>query len=158
MTTTNHQKFNEHLDGSQEAVCKVAQWLTLSGQTVIIPPISRVPNHESWKEGADTGDLLILRRVEVKQLSTVFTCLSDWPHKRFIVCAKHAWDRAAQKPEAFIILNAAMTHAAVVKKETQPYWTTGTVEDSRYTGKAAVQEFYFCPLDLVEWKELEGKS
>jgi hypothetical protein len=152
----NHKKFLSHLDESQSAVSVVAQWLSKHGKTVQIAGISKATNHADWKSNADNGDIFILRRIEVKRLSVHFTCRNDWPYKEnFIVCARHAWDRAIDKPLKYVILNSSATHAAIVSGDTCAQWRTDTRTDSRYEGNAANQEFYFCPIGLVTFLELK---
>ena len=47
-----------------------------------------------------------------------------------------------------------MKSAAVVKGATHPHWCTQERSDTRYRGVR--QTFYFCPLKLVKFIELEG--
>ena len=74
----------------------------------------------------------------------------SWPFgDKFIVCAKHAWDRALQKPYAFIYLSKDKTHAAILQGDTHKTWTHETRTDSRYDSMK--QEFYFCDPKLVKF-------
>lgn len=146
----NHAKFIEHLDQSQDGVWHVARWLSAIGYSVQITPTTKAESHDDWKNHADAGDIQLLQRVEVKTLSIHFTGKDDWPFKeKFIVCARHAFDRSTVKPFAFVILNSAKTHAAIVKGETHPSWTVETRTDSRYENVS--QEFYLCPIDKVKF-------
>lgn len=150
----NHARFLNHLDASLEAVMHVAQWLVKCGKSVRIAGVRRAPSQESWQEYVDSGDLEISERIEVKRLSREFSDINDWPFgSKFIVCAKHAWDAADIKPKAFVILSKSMKTAAVVKRESADSWYVETRTDSRYD--AVTQEFYLCPLDQVEFMEIE---
>lgn len=146
----NHAKFLSHLAASDAAVWLVARWLGSGGQSVRIPPTAKAPTREEWDGYVDGGDLFLEKRVEVKHLSVSFTNRKDWPFKdKFIVCAKHSFDRASPKPYVYVILNQAKTHAAVVKGDTHKYWQVGTRKDSRYDN--VEQEFYLCPMDQVQF-------
>ena len=150
MKTNDDRKFAKHLIESQDAVWQVARWLQSKGNAVTVNPTFITPSHDQWEDYADSGDLLITQRIEVKRLSASFTCKEDWPFKdKFIVCAKHAWDRALQKPYAFIYLNKEQTHIAVLKGDTHKSWTHSKRTDSRYENMT--QEFYFCDLGLVKF-------
>jgi len=94
--------------------------------------------------------LFVHQRVEVKQLSANFTGAKDWPFGcKFIVCAKHAFDRARPKPYALVILSASGEHAAVVFASDARSWTVETRCDRRY--ESVTQEFYFSPMELVRF-------
>lgn len=137
--------FVKHLMTSQDAVWEVAKWLQSRGNTVTVNPTFVTPSHEQWEDYADNGDLFITQRIEVKARGIEFTCEEDWPYgDTMIVCAKHAWDRALQKPYAFINLNKARTHVAVLKGSTHKHWTVERKTDARYQNMT--QEFYFCDI------------
>ena len=153
----DHLTFLKHLDQSHSAVWRVAQWLQERGNRVVVTPITKSATHQEWKDHADDGDLYIQLRVEVKKRGLEFTGREDWPHgDKFIVCAKHAWDRAKPKPYAFVILNKSMTHAAIVTADTRSQWTVEERTDSRYIQYR--QEFYFIPIDLVRFVPLSKEQ
>ena len=152
---SNHQRFLSHLRASNEAVARVAQWLAEQGRDTLIKGTHYAGDHEEWQSFADGGDLFVLKRIEVKRLSVDFSGADNWPFgDKFIVCAKHAFDRAREKPEAFIILSQDMTHCAVVPAATSDFWYEENRTDSRYSGAEATQTFYFCPLDKVQFRQI----
>ena len=154
----NHVRFLGHLRASNEAVAHVAQWMASHGRDVLIKGTKYASEHSAWRDFADAGDLFILKRIEVKRLSVDFTGVDDWPFgNNFIVCAKHAFDRAKDKPEAFVILSQNMEHCAVVPVATSNFWYEEERTDSRYTGDVATQVFYFCPIDRVQFRQMEGQ-
>lgn len=154
MHNQNHSKFLQHLDESQTAVWHVAKWLHGLGYKVAVNAISKAPRHEDWQDYADSGDLEINQRMEVKKLSVDFTGPQDWPFgSKFLVCAKHSFDRATPKPHAYIILSKSGTHAAIVKKESYQRWYVEQRKDSRY--QDVEQEFYLAPLDCVQFYQLK---
>jgi hypothetical protein len=153
MTDTDHADhltFLKHLDASHDAVWCAARWLQNKGHHVVVTPTTKSKTHGEWKQHADSGDLYLQQRIEVKKRGIDFTGAGDWPHgDKFIVCSRHSYDLARPKPYAWIILNKAKTHAAIVKAESRTRWVVEKRTDSRYQNYT--QEFYFCPLDCVTW-------
>lgn len=151
--SANHRKFLNHLNDSSKAVWTVARMLSCRGYGVTIPATSKAESHSEWKKHADGGDLFISQRVEVKQLGVEFTSAQDWPFgRKFIVCAKHAFDRAQPKPYAFVILSASGSFAAAVFATDRKYWTAEKRRDGRYEN--ITQEFYFCPMETVQFFQM----
>jgi hypothetical protein len=144
----NHKKFLSHLSDSDKARHIIAKYLIKRGHEVTIPPTSRAEKKSDWRKHADNGDLYIKQRIEVKMLGCHFTNKFDWPYKdKFIVCAKHSWDMANPKPYGYFLLNNKATHFAFVSNNTSSKWTSDVRKDSRY--ESVVQEFYFCPVELI---------
>ena len=140
----------QSLDESHDAVWKVARMLNDKGHAVKIPVTTKASCYAEWEDHADDGDLFIERRVEVKQLSADFTSAADWPYgEKFIVCARHSWDRAKPKPWCYIILSCSGTHAATVFDTTRQHWFVEERSDSRR--EDVRQQFYFCPLERVKF-------
>ena len=159
MTTENHKKFKEHLKESTKALFIVAHYFHHHGFTIRINGQKCSPTASSHEEYADDGDLFIQTkddkwvRIEVKGLNAEFTNLNDWPFKNFMVCAKHSYDKTLPNPPScYYILNKARTYAALVKTNTFDYWFTKTTECKNYENVS--QEFYYCPLDKIEWKDI----
>jgi len=157
-----HKKFKKHLMASKKAVDIVAAQFRQSGYEVSVPVTKVAPNYSNWEEYADDGDLFVtLRdskviRVEVKGLRYKFTCRADWPfaHGNTVVCARHAWDRAKQKPSMFILTNGAMDHVAIVKASTEKYWFKKVLGDPRY-GSEYKQEFYMVSTDKAVFRRMK---
>lgn len=149
----NHQRFLKHLAASNDGVWRVAQWLQQKGYPVTVNPMTQAKTRAEWKDHRDEGDLTVAMRVEVKHLSAQFTCMNDWPFKdKFIVCARHSYDQAKQKPYAYVCMNRDKTHAAIVPGSTRSKWYVEERQDRRYEG--VTQEFYLCPLDQIEFVSL----
>lgn len=147
---TNGPRFIKHLEESISGVWEVAKWLHSRGHPVTVNPVFVRPSHDQWKDYTDEGDIFITQRIEVKVLSAEFTNKADWPFGgKFIVCAKHAWDRAFPKPYAFIYLNKSRSHAAILMGDTSARWYTEERTDRRY--EKVKQSFYFCPLEDVKF-------
>ena len=67
-----------------------------------------------------------------------------------MVCAKHSYDKTLPNPpSSYYLLNKSRTHAAVVKTKTYSDWFVRTTQDKYY--KSVSQDFYYCPLNKVEW-------
>ena len=159
MLTGNHKKFTEHLKESTKALFIVAHFFHHHGYTIRINGQKCSPEASSHEEYADDGDLFIFNkekwvRIEVKGLTAEFSNSEDWPFKNFMVCAKHSYDKTLPyPPSSYYILNKTRTNAAIVKTNTFDHWFTKTVKDGRYENVS--QEFYHCPLDKIEWKDIK---
>lgn len=145
----NHQKFLKHLDRSCEAVEFARRFLVKRGFDVLQKAVRTAPDASQWEDYADDGDLYIQQRVEVKRLGVDFTP-SQWPFgSKFIVCAKHAFDRAKPKPFAFLIFSNDLNCVACLRSATSNQWHVEKRNDSRYEN--VDQEFYFAPIDCVDF-------
>lgn len=146
----NHSKFLSHLDTSKDAVWQVARMLNDRGYPVSVPVSAKAETHDDWEHFADNGDLYISQRVEVKQLSVDFTSVADWPFRdKFIVCARHAFDRATPKPFAYVIISRSGQYAAAVFCSDASQWTVEVRTDKRYADVS--QQFYFAPMATVRF-------
>lgn len=155
----NTMKFHKHLDASQDAVWTAARWLQSIGKQVVVMPTSKTPTHAEWKQHADSGDLYVQQRIEIKRRGVDFTGPNDWPHgDTFFVCAKHSWDRAKPKPHAYMIFNNAMTHVAIVLGDSRPKWSVVNREDKRYVGYR--QDFYCLNTSdsAIQWVTVNAPS
>jgi hypothetical protein len=159
--SANHKHFLSVLGSSIAPVLLIAGHFVKKGWLATIPGIKSAPSARVWKDYADNGDLFVRgplhsvsQRIEVKRRSINFTGEHDWPYgDKFIVCSKQSFDRAERKPEAYYILNRDMTHVAIVRVDSFPSWTVEKRKDSRRN--SGLEEFYFCPIDLVKWKRLD---
>jgi hypothetical protein len=149
----NFEKFLSHLDKSHDGVWLVANYLSRKGYNITINTTTKAKSAKDWRKHADSGDLYITQRIEVKSLSTTFTCRNDWPYNEtMIVCAKHSYDEAIPKPYAYVLLNKEKTHMAIIMADTHKYWKAEERTDKRYENYS--QLFYFCPLDCVIFSEI----
>ena len=157
----NHEKFKEHLKKSTKPLFVVAECFHRMGYNICVNGqrcASTASDHERY---ADNGDLYIQTKdyppkwvgIEVKGLTAEFTNSQDWPFKNFMVCAKHSYDkRLPNPPGCYYILDKTCTYAGVVKTDTFSDWFTKTEKCGNY--KNVSQEFYYCPLDKIEWLNL----
>lgn len=153
MQEKNHNKFLSHLENSKPAVFLAAKWLADHGYIVQVNPTFKANSHAEWKDFVDSGDIYLLRRVEIKQISADFTSKNDWPFgDKFIVCAKHSFDNSKPKPYGYFIISASRTHAAIVVTDTFKDWYIEKRTDSRYQN--VTQEFYLAPLNCVLFLKL----
>ena len=145
--------FVEDLRASHSAVQVAAEWLRSSGYPVIVRPTFVRPTVEERREYSDDGDLEILQRVEVKQRPDMdFREPRDFKFKTIIVDVCHTYDQARPKPHAYMILNASLSAAFVVKCSTRPQW-------SRVwrTARGREREYYECPLNLTEFVRMPNQ-
>jgi hypothetical protein len=145
--------FVDDLRESREAVQHVAQWLVAQGVPVLIRPTYIRPDQSQRSAYSDVGDLEIQQRVEVKRRFNVqFTCADDFPYPTIIVDVCHTYDNARPKPFMYVIVNHAMTHAAIILcRDTAKQWVRSTKMDSTLNRE---REFYECPISLVRFTAL----
>ena len=127
--------FNEKLEQSCDAVCKVGLMLLKQGKSLQLnAPRYQKPSQDlSDVLVPDDGDIWIvsdwpIKRVEVKHQQnpkSIWTSAEDYPWDNLIIYSKPAWDRMVPKAEAIYILNKPMTHAAVVAGDTWQDWQSG---------------------------------
>jgi hypothetical protein len=146
--------FIEDLRASQQSVELVASWIRKRGTPVIIRPSFERPDVSQKNDYADSGDLEILQRIEVKQRkSLTFTSKDDFKYQSIIVDPCHAYDRARPKPYAYVILNREMTCGFIILNDTFRHWTRLTKWD-RF--KSRNREFYECPIQHAIFADLKS--
>jgi hypothetical protein len=147
-----HRQVMQGVEASQEAVWRVAR--QLNGISHITVNASRLaPSRAAAADFADSGDLSMQVRLEVKHLTCDFTSARDWPFgSKFIVTSKSAHDKAWPVPARYLIVNRQMTHVAVVKVADRERWT---VEKRRDKVSGEMKDFYFSPLDSVKFCAIE---
>jgi hypothetical protein len=149
---TNFEHFKQELAKSHQTVYAVAHWLTGRGYAVTLPPHSVAERPEDWEQHADSGDLHLHLRLEVKRRQIDFTCQKDFPFPDIMVSAKAVYDRADPKPSTHYMVNKAGTHMAVIRQTSSQYWEVRTVRDKRGHSK----EVYHCPIERVSFQGLPG--
>lgn len=147
--------FPEDLLAGHAHARRVAAWLNRRwGLGVTVPPLRVRPDISLMREYADGGDMFTPdgRRLEAKQRRLHFTCAADYPFSTLIVDNCHAWDRAEQKPAAYVCTNEAVTHCAVVvTRDTRHAWRAATVYDA---AKRRPRRVYLCPKRLCRFYEM----
>lgn len=153
--------FVEDLEHSDDAVIRVALWMRRTwGRHVHIPPLRVRPAAEEMADFSDAGDLFTSRdgkawdRIEVSVRGLAFKSRADYPYPTVIVCSVHAWNKADPRPTAYVRLNRAMTHAAViVTAKSSDRWTAGILHDVM---KKRDRGVFYCPKELVNFIEMKG--
>lgn len=146
--------FPEDLRASNESVWAAARILQEKGHMVAIPPQVCRDKSENMAEFGDSGDLMLIQRVEVKHRQLEFTCAEDFPYSTIIVDVAHAWDRADPKPVFYMIFNASKTHLAIVRKESSAHWERVTKHDSK---RHRERTFYECPVRFARFLPVEPR-
>jgi hypothetical protein len=152
--------FIRDLRGSRCAVFAVAEWIHARGWSVDIPAIQETPTAEARAAYADEGDIFAYgraprRRIEVKNPRGLFTGPADWPWPHVFVASKEAADREGGSAAAYFIVNAGLTHAAVIHRRTREDWYVVSTAASNRGGTYPV---YACPIELVEFVSLLGEA
>ena len=150
-------KFLERFVGSHSAVEHSAEWLkSLGCKNITIPKPKLAPSHAQWKQYADKGDLFVGKtRIEVKGLLKKrywFTRNYEYPYDNWIICAKHSYDRAIQKPYAYLIWNYKRTHVGIVKVNTLKQWKVTKIKDPNYD---RYEDMYVIDKLMVEVRHFE---
>lgn len=152
MNKQTHRHFLGQLHQSQSAVCAVAMYLTRLGMNVQINGLHYAPKYDERKQYSDLGDLCVLKRIEVKQYTSDWTSMDDYPFQDALVCSKSSWDNAKEKPLGYIILNRLGTHAMMINHDSKMYWYEKEITDSRRNTTAPT---YACPLEFIKFVNLE---
>lgn len=150
MKTDAH--FLSALSESSKYVSVVASWLQSKNCDVVIKPVSIRPSFESRNEFADSGDIEIRQRIEVKRRSVEFTCEDDYPYSTVIVDEKFKIDRIPRgRLWGYVIVNKQLSHVCCVMPDTKKEWMVERMFD-----KSDGQErlFYVCPKHLCIFSQM----
>lgn len=148
----------ETITATGPSVFKVAQWFWLRQWTVEVKAWQVFPDHAKTREYSDAGDLVIRRgteecRIEVKHWSTrhkPFTCATDFPYPVIIFTGAITYDRQEEQPAAHFVCNNALTHAAIIRRNTKPHWG----RQSFNTSNDGWKDNYCIAPSLAEFTEL----
>lgn len=146
-------RFVEALERSQYTVHRVASFLAHAGAEIAIKPLVVRPDASVRRHYADSGDLEITMRVEVKERQLDFTGKHDYPHETIIVDECYKIDRLPiVSVWAWVIVNRHNSHAAFITSASRRHWVKLTRYDK-------VQErtcdWYCCPTKRAVFKELK---
>lgn len=157
--------FVDDLLNSQSHVFKVGHWLMKCGYEPEIAEVHVRDCVENMNDYSDDGDLFIEgNRLEAKQRMLNFDSQESFPYPTIIVDVAHTWDRAEQKPLAYILTNKSVTCCLVVLGSTFESWKKINKWD-RF--KKRYRTFYECPITEtlfyrmdngceLEWLKKEG--
>ena len=149
-----HADFAQRLDLSHAAVLKVADYLTRTrGISVVINRMNVAPSYAERHDYYDSGDLHVLKRVEVKHTTKEWTSREDFPFVTVFVTAKDVFDRCPKgnRPWRYWILNRDSTCAIVVPViESQKFWSLHEVR----TKTGGTMQTYECPISETIFLEL----
>jgi len=153
MREGQHADFQKRLGKSSPTVFAVAEHFHCKGHIVQVNAVHIAPTAAEAEHYLDDGDLFVLLRYEVKHRPKLsFTCARDYKYEDVMVGRKQSVDRAGDSVTAYMIVNAARTHAAVINiKKTREFWRVG---DERASNTNNIETFYFCPMVLVEFVKL----
>lgn len=109
--------FLNDLNASRRAVNEFASMLKQQGISVWMPPERTRPDQSQRRRFSDDGDLRLFIRVEHKTRPGLsFTCRRDFPFQTVFVDEVYNFHQKSGEgpPLAYVIVNAAGTHAAVI--------------------------------------------
>jgi len=143
MNENDWEKYKTHVADSVPTVWRVAKFLSSRGHTVQIPPTHIAVNQSERIKMADSGDLFIMQRCEVKQRKFNFTCMEDYPWEKVLICNKNSFDKCKGGKPAFYILPSWDFKAVVVVdvNKSEKNWWAERHRDGRY--EDVEETFYF---------------
>lgn len=147
------ENFINNVKNSEPSVIAVGEWLHKMGYHIDVPESKYAKSPEELKLYTDDGDLLVdEHRVEVKHLTSYWTCKEDYPYPVFMIGNKEAFERAKRReimPTVYLIFNKDMTHVVLVSTDFHEDWETmEDVPDYRYD---FLEDKYVTSLDRVLW-------
>lgn len=115
-------RFREAVDRSWEAARAFGDHMLRKGYGITLNPPRMRPCFEQRPGYGDEFDLAVVTRYEVKGRNIDFTSAEDFPFPTIFVDRKDKADRNAGVVHAYVTLNKAQTHAAVIKASTRLMW------------------------------------
>jgi hypothetical protein len=145
------EDFLRDLNASFPTVMKVAIWLRAHGQSVnVIVPTIRKDSAGRW-EHTDSGDIEILKTIEVKHRGFEFHDVATYPYATIWIGETYKVDKGLPRLHAFVATNAAETHAAIVNVNTKKDWLVETTFDKKQGREC---QSYGCPKELATFIDL----
>lgn len=147
--------FLADFDRQDASVDAVGRLLVRAGYSVFRPQSQLRPTAEVRRLYADCGDLIVRKRVEVKHRKIDFTCEDEFPFSTVFIDECYHVDRFNPNTlDAYYIVNAKLTHAAVIRAFTRKWWK---VESNRDPAQDRVCDFYAMPKWLIaDWVRFDG--
>lgn len=158
MSKNSHQEFLSRLDASRKSTFLVAEYLHRRGFNVHVPAFDYNENDEHWEKHVDDGDLYIWKeventhRIDVKHLSMEFTTRDNFKFSHLFVADVRAVERANPFPLAYISINSACTHMAIIWGKTKKHWEPYDVYASNTEKMITVMR---CPIEYVDFRSLK---
>lgn len=159
----NYDAFVDRLKSSRAAVFRVAEWVHRGdmyspGRSVYIPAIRICPPDEDPADYFDNGDLFVNDgkkgriKLEVKHKQKLnFIGRQDYPFEDVFVANAETVERNWGTVEAYIVVNAEMTHAIIIPCHTKDKWIVREVFASN---TQRLERYYVCPLNLVSFRKI----
>lgn len=143
--------FLRDLSASRRRVNDFASMHAGRGVSIWMPPEETRPTEEDRFEYSDSGDLMVMLRVEHKVRGFSFTCRDDFPYPTVIVDEVYKEDKKASEDGPLgmcIIESSDNACAAVVYGWTVPKWR---VESKWDAAQGRQCEFYTVAKTLVRF-------
>lgn len=150
---SEEQRFRSAVPKSWKAVWRVAEHYQLRGYSVTLPGYQMRDRFEEREGFGDDADLLVgdRWRFEIKWREVDFTCADDFPYPSVLVDRVEKADKVKDTVSAYISVNKAMTHVAIIDPATREKWGARKRFDhvKRYP-----LDVYECPKHLVRFEKL----
>lgn len=152
----NDNDFVEALNASSKYVAAVASWMMSKNCDVMIRPTLIRPSFEARNEFADSGDIEIRQRIEVKHRDLDFTCASDYPFATVIVDEQFKIDRIPKgRLWGYMVVNRNCTHVCCIRPDAKSKWILSTRFDKK---DGQDRKFYECPKELCVFVKIAAKD
>lgn len=156
-SATEENRFRSAVATSWNAVFAFAKFCHSKRSFDVWIPAPRMRVDFEHRNGfGDMADLWVRKpgdqkwvAVEVKCRELTFTCADDYPYPTVFVDRKEKADKA--RPYAYICLNKAMTHAAVIYGDSRSRWISSERHDRVKQYPLSVYE---CPLADVTFVQI----
>jgi hypothetical protein len=142
-TDENDPSFCADLVKSHGGTLFVAEWITRSGLDVVVNGLQIRPDDSVKEKYRDTGDLGVINHVEVNETSKEFEFADSFPFEDVLVEIIETWESKVPKPDLYVKLNKAKTHAALIWKHTVPFWLSRIGRNPKI---GRDRPTFFCPL------------
>lgn len=115
--------FVADLDGSRQAEFAMLDYFARQGKMVVRPPQFLRPTPEERVDYADTGDLFVGNRWEVKHRTFDFQTLEDFPYPDVFIDPVSTFEQKRPRPEFYAICNKTITRAVIINvKKSFEHW------------------------------------
>ena len=125
------------LERSKEAELVMLNYFARKGRMVVRPPQFLRPTAEERVAYADTGDLYVAQRWEIKHRMIEFNTMENFPYSDVFVDPVPTFEQKRPRPTFYAFLNKSLTHAIIVNVDkSYEHWTER--EDNSHNRKRTI--------------------
>lgn len=125
------------LERSKEAELVMLNYFARKGRMVVRPPQFLRPTAEERVAYADTGDLYVAQRWEIKHRMIEFNTMENFPYSDVFVDPIPTFEQKRPRPTFYAFCNKSLTHAIIVNVDkSYEHWTER--EDTSHNRKRTI--------------------